>query len=96
LPTLNINGIRCAQIVNNDVEAEILYWQSAVLCSVMGANPPFEIMKGFVNRIWVSYEINRTLYARKGVFLVRFAHLQGKLSVEKRGLYFFDSKPMIV
>lgn len=96
MPIMNTNGIRCTQIEINDVEDEIHYWQSTVLCSVMGANPPFEIMKGFLNRIWANYEFDRILYVHKGVLLVRFAHLQDKISVEKRGLYFFDSKPMIV
>ena len=96
VPTHTINGVRCTQIERTDVEDEICYWQSAVLCSVMGANPPFEIMKGYLKRIWANLEIDRILYVRKGVFLVRFAHLRDKISVEKRGIYFFDSKPMLV
>ena len=74
VPTQTINEIRCTQIEKADVEDEICYWQSAVLCSVMGANPPFEIMKGYLKRIWANLEIDRILYVRKGVFLVRFAH----------------------
>ena len=96
VPTHTINGVRCTQIERTDVEDEICYWQSAVLCSVMGANPPFEIMKGYLKRIWANLEIDRILYVRKGVFLVRFAHLRDKISVEKREIYFFDSKPMLV
>ena len=75
---------------------EIAYWQNAVLCTVMGANPPFEIMKGFLNRIWANFAIDRILFVRKGVFLVRFARLQDKIQVEKWEFYFFDSKPMLV
>ncbi|KAJ8419375.1 hypothetical protein Cgig2_022175 [Carnegiea gigantea] len=52
-------------------------------------------MKGFFNRIWANYAIDKILYVRKGVFLVRFVHLQDKNAVEKRGCYFFDSKPML-
>jgi len=62
----------------------------------MGANPPFEVMKGYFNRIWANYDIDKIMYVRKGVFLVRFVHLQDKIVVEKRGCYFFDSKPMLV
>ena len=96
IPSNLINGIKCTQLEKSDVEEEIRYWQSAVLCSVMGANPPFEVMRGFFKRIWANFEIDRILYVRKGVFLVRFAQIQDKLAVEKRGIYFFDSKPMLV
>ena len=92
----NISGIQCTKIEKSDVVDEIAYWQNAVLCAVMGANPPFEIMKGFFNRIWTNFAIDRILYVRKGVFLVRFANLEDKIQVEKRGFYFFDSKPMMV
>jgi len=87
----NISGIQCTKIEKSDVVDEIAYWQNAVLCAVMGANPPFEIMKGFLNRIWANFAIDRILYVRKGVFLVRFANLKDKIQVEKRGFYFFDS-----
>mgnify|MGYP001070461423 CR=1 FL=1 len=96
VPSANINGIRCATIEKSDVLDEITYWQNAVLCSVMGANPPFEVMKGFFNRIWGNFAIDRIIYVRKGVFLVRFSHQEDKIQVEKRGFYFFDSKPMLV
>jgi len=96
IPSSNINGIQCTKFEKSDVVDEIAYWQTAVLCTVMGANPPFEIIKGFLSRIWANFAIDRILYVRKGVFLVRFSHLQDKIQVEKRGFYFFDSKPMLV
>ena len=96
IPTQVINGTKCTQLEKSDVNDEIQYWQSAVLYTVLGANPPFEVMKGYFNRIWAAYAIDRILYVRKGVFLVRFANLQDKIAVEKRGFYFFDSKPMLV
>jgi len=96
IPSLNINGMRCTKIEKSDVVDEITNWNNAVLCTVMGTNPPFEIVKGFLNRIWANFAIDRILYVRKGVFLVRFSNLQDKIHVEKRGFYFFDSKPMLV
>ena len=43
-----INGIKSARLEKSNVEAEVLYWQNAVLRIVLGANPPFEVMKGFL------------------------------------------------
>ena len=61
-----------------------------------GGYPPYEIIKGFLNRIWANHSIDKIIYVRKGMFLVCFAQLQDKIAVEKRGFYFFDSKPMLV
>ena len=96
IPAQIINGTKCTQLEKSDVVDEIQYWQSAVLCTVLGANPPFEVMKGFFKCIWAAYAIDKILFVRKGVFMVRFVHLHDKLAVEKRGFYFFDSKPCLL
>ncbi|KAL2942485.1 Complement C1q subcomponent subunit A [Bienertia sinuspersici] len=36
----------------DDIEDEITYWSSAMICFVLGANPPLPVMSGFCNRIW--------------------------------------------
>jgi len=72
------DGRKIAKIEKGDVEAEIEYWNNAVLCSVLGANPPFEVIHGYVKRIWATYEIDKLIQVRKliqviqWVFLVRF------------------------
>ena len=58
--THSINGVKCAKLELNDVQKEFEYWQKAVLCSVLGANPPYEAIKGFINRIWVGFEIDKS------------------------------------
>ncbi|KAJ8419476.1 hypothetical protein Cgig2_021816 [Carnegiea gigantea] len=75
---------------------EIDYWRSAIICTVLGRNPPVEIMKGFLNRIWNAYEIDKILLVKKGVFLVRFVHLHDKNLVEKKGFYYSDNKRLLV
>ncbi|KAJ8420785.1 hypothetical protein Cgig2_030493 [Carnegiea gigantea] len=96
IPTQIINGIKCTRLEKSNAKAEIQYWENAVICTVLGANPPFEVMKGFLKRIWANHELDKILYVRKGVFLVRLVNLQDKLAVQKRGFYFFDKKPLFV
>ncbi|KAJ8435470.1 hypothetical protein Cgig2_021103 [Carnegiea gigantea] len=79
-PATIVNGKKCAQIEIKDVAPEVDYWQHAILCSVLGANPPYEVIKGFVQRIWADFEIDKILMVRKGLFLVRFVQLQDKLT----------------
>ena len=91
-----IEGKKIAKINKEDVEQEIAYWQNAVIFSVLGANPPFDITQGFIRRIWGNYDIDKMLQVKKGMFLVRFNNLQDKLAVERRGVYYFDAKPILV
>ena len=87
---------KCAKVELVDVKQEIDYWQRAVLCSVLGANPPFAVMQGFIKRIWSAYELDKIIQVRKGVFLVCFVRMQDKTTVEKKGMSYFDSKPFLV
>jgi len=68
----------------------------AILCTVLGANPPYEIIKRYIARIWAEFSIDKILMIQKGVFLVHFENLKDKEAVVKRGIYFFHSKPFVV
>ena len=96
MPSSLINGVSCGKVELDVVKQEIDYWQHVVFCSVLPANQPFPVMQGFIRRIWSAYELNTIIQVRNGVFLVRFVHLQDKMTVETRGLYYFDSKPFLV
>ena len=96
IPAQTVNGSKVTQIDKEEVQAEIDYWANAVLCTVLGANPPLEVITGYINRIWKAFELDKIIQVRKGIFLVRFHHNHEKLDVEKRGIYYFDSKPFIV
>ena len=41
VPTNEINGVKCAKLVMEDIEDEVAYWQNAVICCVLGVTPPF-------------------------------------------------------
>ena len=96
VPTTSINGVKCAKLEKQDVSREVEYWNNAVLCSVLGANPSFEVIKVFIKRIWGSYEINKILQVRRGIFLVRFQNSKDKDRVIKKGIYHFDSNLFLV
>ncbi|KAJ8424344.1 hypothetical protein Cgig2_015610 [Carnegiea gigantea] len=76
-----INGVKCTKLNQEDI--------------ILGANPPFEVIKGFINRVCENLLINKILLLRNGVFLVRFENLQDKEQVVKKGVYFFDNKPFL-
>jgi len=96
VPISKINGYKCAKIVGKDIEEEIAYWQNTVVYCVLKANPPVEVIKGFVKRIWSAYAIDKVLLVKKGLYLVRFLEAQDAKTVAHNGLYHFDHKPFIV
>ena len=34
-----------------DIQDEIDYWNSSIICYVIGVNPPSHVMEGFIHRI---------------------------------------------
>ena len=65
-----INGVACAKIEHQDVEAEMEYWNYGIICSVLWANPSLGVIEGFVGRIWSQYQVDKVVVARKEVYLV--------------------------
>ncbi|KAJ8428619.1 hypothetical protein Cgig2_009145 [Carnegiea gigantea] len=61
VPATLINGKKCAKLEKADIFPDIDYWKNAVLCSVMGANPPFAVMESYMNRIRRGIEILKVL-----------------------------------
>ena len=79
-----------------DVLEEINYWQNGVICYVLGANPPYEVINGFVRRIWAGQAIDKVLLIKRGLYLVRFQDKLDAQKVAQKGVYHFDQKPFIV
>ncbi|KAJ8422257.1 hypothetical protein Cgig2_029100 [Carnegiea gigantea] len=84
--TQEFNGVKCARIEPIDVMPEIDYWKSSMMCFVLGANPPLQVLLG---------EFGGSL-VKKGVFLVRFKFIHEQAIVVQRGVYYFDNKPFLV
>ncbi|KAL9237039.1 hypothetical protein vseg_011629 [Gypsophila vaccaria] len=84
------------QIALEDVQEEIDYWKNAVVCFILGANPPPMVIEGFIRRIWTRYNIDKISFLPNGIFLVRFKDGDMKEQVLKSGHFLFDNKPLIV
>ncbi|KAL9241034.1 hypothetical protein vseg_015194 [Gypsophila vaccaria] len=83
------------QLEQEDVEEEIEYWKQAVVCFILGANPPWEVIEGFIRRIWTKFNIDKISFLPHGVFMVRFKTMEMKEKVLNSSHYLFDSKPLI-
>lgn len=79
-----------------DIESEVEYWKNVVVCYILGAYPPFAIIKGYVQRLWGKYGLNKIVMLKNGIVLVRFDTELGKNDVVQGSIYHFDNKPFIV
>ena len=58
------------------------YWESAVVCYVLGANPPISVMEGYLKRIWGKLGIEKISLLNRGIFMVRMSSPFGTAFVE--------------
>jgi len=57
------------------VENEIDCQQNAILYCVLGANPLFEVVKGFIGCICEAYVIYKIAMVWRGLLMVRYENL---------------------
>lgn len=62
----------------DDFANEIKYWRSAVVCYVLGAHPPFTVVKGYIHRLWAKHGLIMVLMLKYVIILVRFDNEMGK------------------
>ncbi|XP_074315380.1 uncharacterized protein LOC141651573 [Silene latifolia] len=84
------------QLTMEDIEPELQFWDTAVVCYVLGGNPPWELMEGFVRKLWSAYKIDKISFLPNGVFLVRFMTKECQSLVLQQGFPMFDNKPLVV
>lgn len=75
-----------------DIADDLVFWESAVGCYVIGANPPLHVIDGFVWRIWKAEEIDKVGLARKGVYLVRMKTMESMVAACGSSGMLFDKK----
>ncbi|XP_074266067.1 uncharacterized protein LOC141588528 [Silene latifolia] len=84
------------QFSDEDVKDELEYWKNSVYGFVLGANPPVEVVEGFLRRLWATYPIDKVSFCANGIFLVRFKTSAAKDQILRHGHFLFDNKPLIV
>ena len=58
-----------------DIEEEVQYWNSAMVCYVLGANPPVSVLEGFFRRIWKD-KVDTVGAPKHGIYVVRFRDVE--------------------
>ncbi|XP_074319673.1 uncharacterized protein LOC141656618 [Silene latifolia] len=84
------------QFTHEDLKTEVDFWTNSVICYILGANPPWDIVKNYVYRIWDQFGIDRVSFLDNGVFIVQFIKSGGKEALLKFGYYMFDNKPVVI
>ncbi|XP_074300594.1 uncharacterized protein LOC141631877 [Silene latifolia] len=84
------------KLTADDVKDEIEYWSYAIYGYVMGANPPWRALEGYLRREWKDYEISKVAFLPNGLFVVRFATMEHRKLVLEKGMFLFDGKPVII
>ncbi|VFQ84960.1 unnamed protein product [Cuscuta campestris] len=96
IPAEIIEGNPVAKLTMEDVIEPGIYWESALVYCVLGANPPLEVIKGFLHRIWKSYDIDDISFLKESQFIVRLKRVEDRNEIIKRKYYFMDNKPVYV
>lgn len=84
------------KITMDDIQEEVQFWDSSIVCFVLGANPPTNVIDGFVRRIWGKLGVDKVAGLGNGIHIVRFNAIENRDKVLAMGVQFFDKKPFIV
>ncbi|XP_062103549.1 uncharacterized protein LOC133814628 [Humulus lupulus] len=90
------NGQKLAQVDAEEVRIQSANWSSAVVCMVLGANPPMAVFEGFIKRVWGHLGIAQISRMTLGLTLVKFNDEATRDHVLENGVLQFDRKPVIV
>uniref|UniRef100_A0A803PYM9 DUF4283 domain-containing protein n=1 Tax=Cannabis sativa TaxID=3483 RepID=A0A803PYM9_CANSA len=83
------------KITAEDIQEEVDFWNSSIVCYVLGANPPLAVLEGFARRIWKD-KIDKVGMISYGIFLIRFFNIEERNSVLNGGYTFLNKRPVIM
>ena len=92
---ISTENVAIPEIDWGDIEEEVNYWGSSIVYFVLGANPPFHVIEGYLRRIWGRRGIDKVPGISNGVFLVRFELMAVRDEILAEECQFFDGKPLI-
>ena len=90
---LDNNVIEPVHIDIEDIQEELDFWSSSIICYVVGVNPSVQMIHGFLRRAWKAYNVDKVAMIKKVIFLVTFRAMASKDKVLE---VHFDKKPVIV
>ncbi|KAM7472037.1 hypothetical protein LguiA_010220 [Lonicera macranthoides] len=96
VPPTEKDGLKVVCYKMREVEEGICRWKKAVIVYVLGAKPPFHVMKNFFRKIWDKFGEMKVFLLKTGVYVVEFRDLKTRLEVLEAGPWTFDNKPLIV
>ncbi|XP_062100689.1 uncharacterized protein LOC133806613 [Humulus lupulus] len=79
-----------------EVEIEASFWKNAIVCIVLGANPPFRVFEGFVKRVWGNLGVDKIVRMHSGFTLVNFRDEATQDLILETGVIHFDKKPVVL
>ncbi|CAI9089973.1 OLC1v1024631C1 [Oldenlandia corymbosa var. corymbosa] len=85
-----------ARIQKDEIQVALEYWKTSIICYMLGANPPFFVVSGYLCRIWGKLGIDKILLMDNGVYIARFKSMAAKEEVLRSNIYHFDHHPLIV
>ncbi|XP_058726099.1 uncharacterized protein LOC131597415 [Vicia villosa] len=89
-------GIVEVEIEEEDVEAEIRFWENSLIMYVIGTNLSMNAMKNYMNRMWNFVTLPDMYYNDEGYFILKFKNGDDRDEVLMKGPYTFQNKPMIL
>ena len=84
------------KISYEDIADETTFWETSVVCYVLGVNPSLHVIDDFVKRIWNPLHIDKMCTVAKGVFLVRLKTQEALTVARDSNRILFYKKPFIV
>ncbi|XP_062105753.1 uncharacterized protein LOC133817291 [Humulus lupulus] len=90
------DGKKIAQVDVEEVKCQSANWSSAVICMVLGANPPMAVFEGFIKRVWGHLGIAQIARMTMGLTMVKFNDDTTRDHVLETGILHFGRKPVII
>ncbi|XP_062104115.1 uncharacterized protein LOC133815276 [Humulus lupulus] len=90
------DGKKIALVDIDEVKCQSANWSSAVICMVLGANPPMDIFEGFIKRVWGHLGIAQITRMTMGLTMVKFNDDATRDHVLETGILHFDRKLVII